>query len=72
MTDKEQKEQILQALEEFKVAWSKCNDIFMSVNIDDGLLNDIIAGPDYPFELSFDEQYLKVLEWIADSKKRAE
>lgn len=72
MTEKEQKEQILQALEDFKVAWSKCNDIFTSINVDEEFLNDIIAGSDYPFELSFDEQYIKVLNWINESKHRGE
>ena len=72
MTEQEQKDQILKALDEFRIAWIKCGDIFSSINVDDEVLNNIIAGSDYPFELSFDEQLFKVLEWIDKSKKRAE
>ncbi len=44
-------------------------DVFCSV--DEGFLSEIISGPDYPYELSFDEQCLKIIDWIDKSLERS-
>lgn len=50
-------------------ATNKVSEVFC--NVDEGFLNETISGKDYPYELSFDEQSSKVLEWTTNSIERS-
>lgn len=69
MSREEEKEKIVEALMSLYVATNKVSEVFC--NVDEGFLNEIISGKDYPYELSFDEQSSKVLEWIMNSIERS-
>ncbi len=69
MSREEEKNDIVAALKELRTITNKVCDVFCSV--DEGFLNEIISGPDYPYELSFDEQCLKLIDWIDKSLERS-
>ena len=54
-------------LGELKSAFIKCAIMFDKV--DESELNDIIADG-YPFNLSFEDQTPKVVEWVEKSQKK--
>lgn len=59
MSREEEKNDIVAALKELRAITNNVCDVFCSV--DEGFLSEIISGPDYPYELSFDEQCLKII-----------
>lgn len=69
MSREEEKNDIVAALKELRTITNKVCDVFC--NVDEGFLNEIISGPDYPYELSFDEQCLKIIDWIDTSIERS-
>lgn len=69
MSREEEKEKIVEALMSLYAVTNKVSEVFC--NVDEGFLNEIISSKDYPYELSFDEQSSKVLEWIMNSIERS-
>lgn len=69
MFREEEKEKIVEALMSLYVVTKEVNEVFC--NVDEGFLNEIISGKDYPYVLSFSEQSHKVFEWIAYSIERS-
>ena len=69
MYREEEKNDIVAALKELRAITNNVCDVFCSV--DEGFLSEIISGPDYPYELSFDEQCLKIIDWIDKSLERS-
>lgn len=69
MSREEEKNDIVAALKELRAITNNVCDVFCSV--DEGFLSEIISGPDYPYELSFDEQCLKIIDWIDKSLERS-
>lgn len=69
MNREQEKNDIVTALKELRTITNKVCDVFC--NVDEGFLNEIISGPDYPYELSFDEQCLKIIDWIDTSIERS-
>jgi hypothetical protein len=59
-------ENIVTALEKLEKAFTECEDAFNDV--DEGELNDIISD-NYPFDMSFDELTLEVVEWGKQCRK---
>lgn len=69
MSREEEKEKIVEALMSLYAVTSEVSEVFC--NVDEGFLNEIISGKDYPYELSFNEQSSKVLEWTMNSIERS-
>ena len=69
MTREQEKNEIVSALKALRTITNNVCDVFCSVG--EGFLNEIISGPDYPYELSFDEQCLKIIDWVDKSIERS-
>lgn len=63
----EHKKQLVESIDNLTIAFHKVLD---AIELDSDF--DTFISDDYPFELSFDEQYIKVIEWKNTMDKKFE
>ena len=63
----EHKKQLVESIDNLTIAFHKVLD---AINLDSDF--DTFISDGYPFELSFDEQYIKVIEWKNTMNKKFE
>ena len=63
----EHKKQLAESIDNLTIAFHKVLD---AIELDSDF--DTFISDDYPFELSFDEQYIKVIEWKNTMDKKFE
>ena len=58
---------VIELMENFFKAYEELNEYWSADTTGE---TDIMNNDDYPFELSFDEYYLKISEWIESAKEK--